>query len=167
MFEVVEEIAEKFWLLAREQAWINRLCAADREYGYNARPVAESNLGKAMPSEQKEKIRAIRLGSKHTESSLEKMRGRVQPEGQREKRSESLKKAYAEGRHPGGWASFKGVPKSEEWKAKRRGKSVSDLTRQRMAEAAKLRPSRGPLSEETKRKMAATVAAKKRGGQSD
>lgn len=34
-FEIVEIVEDKFWLRAREQAWINRLRCFDRDYGYN------------------------------------------------------------------------------------------------------------------------------------
>lgn len=52
---------------------------------------------------------------------------------------------------------MKGVPKSEEHKAKLRGRTFSDETRRKMSEAAKLR-TREPRSDETKFKIASSTA---------
>jgi group I intron endonuclease len=139
VFDVVEEVAEKFWLLTREQAWINRLCSADREYGYNARPIAESNLGRRVSEHTKGLLREKNIGKKAAPEKLAKMRGRKVSQETRDKRGESLRKAYAEGRHLGGFAALKGKPKSAAWKAKVSGKVRSEEQRSRISSAAKLR----------------------------
>lgn len=118
VFEVVEVVDDPFWLLAREQAWINRERSFDRDFGYNAQVTAGSNQGRTFSEATRQKIREARLGTKATPEKLAKMRGMEVSQETRDKRGESLKKAYAEGRHLGGFASYKGRPKSEAWKAK-------------------------------------------------
>ncbi len=142
VFDVVEEVAEKFWLLVREQAWMNRLRSFDRAFGYNARPVAESNLGKTVSAHTRGLLRDANLGKKATLEKLAKMRGRDVGQSTRDKRGESLKKAYAEGRHPGGFAMLKGRPKSAEWKAKVTGRVRTEEQKKRMSDAAVLRESK-------------------------
>ena len=51
-YEAIEKCA-KAELIAREQYWIDSLCAVDRRYGYNIAPVAGSTLG--VPQSQKSK----------------------------------------------------------------------------------------------------------------
>lgn len=146
VFDVVEIVDDAFWLLAREQAWINREQSFDRNFGYNGRPTAESNQGKPVSEKTRELLRAHNLGKKASPEKLAKMRGREVSQETRDKRSESLKTAYAEGRHSGGFASFKGKPKSEAWKAKVRGpRDLSPETRKLMSDAAKAREAKKKL----------------------
>jgi len=55
LFEIIERIADVTLLLGREQHWIDRLDACNREKGYNMLPVAGSLLG-FRHSEETKKI---------------------------------------------------------------------------------------------------------------
>lgn len=121
IFEIVEIVEDAFWLIPREQAWIDRLSSWHRDYGYNIRKFAESNAGLPM-----------------SPSNRDRLVGQVQSQVTRDRRSASLKAAHAEGRHPGG-AALRGIPRTEEWKEKVRGpRDLSDESRKRMSDAAKV-----------------------------
>jgi group I intron endonuclease len=67
LFSVVEYVADKDQLTAREQAWIDAECAAER--GFNICPTAGSILGTKRPPHVIAKVIATHLGSKRSEAT--------------------------------------------------------------------------------------------------
>lgn len=55
VFEVVEYVEDTFWLIPREQAWIDRLCSADGRYGYNVCPTAGNRMGTIAAPETRQR----------------------------------------------------------------------------------------------------------------
>jgi group I intron endonuclease len=72
-FEVIETVSNKGDLLEREQYWIDKYNAANREFGFNIAPKAGSNLGVKMPTDTVEKLAKINKGKKRTEETRRKM----------------------------------------------------------------------------------------------
>jgi group I intron endonuclease len=85
-FEVLQRCAESDVFVA-EQAWIDRLQAADRQHGYNSAPVAGSTRGIEYDEAFREKARQARLGRTHTPEAKARIgqahRGKVMTEEQR------------------------------------------------------------------------------------
>ena len=77
-FSVLAFVPELSLLAKVEQIHIDKLKAADRNYGYNTRPVAESNRGYKFSEATREKIRQANLGKRQSDAT-------------RAKRSESLR----------------------------------------------------------------------------
>ena len=117
-FEVVQLVSNKQDLIAAEQLEIDSRKSADREFGFNACPVAGSPLGRKASPETKEKLRQLMLGNKHllgripTEQTLEKLRtarvGRTPSKGMAH--TEAVRKATS--------ARFKGCELKEAHKQK-------------------------------------------------
>lgn len=58
-FETIELVDEPGMLLTCEQSHIDRLRSADRQYGYNLRPNAASNLGRKATEEQRKRTAEV------------------------------------------------------------------------------------------------------------
>jgi group I intron endonuclease len=54
--DVIELVEDKFWLLLREQAWLNRTRCFNREIGYNLLEIAGSRQGATTSPETKIKL---------------------------------------------------------------------------------------------------------------
>jgi len=67
VFEVLEGVLDKEYLIAREQYWIDKLHAC--RDGYNTCPVAGSTLGTKRSEQTREKLKNCFKGRKHTEAS--------------------------------------------------------------------------------------------------
>jgi group I intron endonuclease len=67
VFEILEEVKSVKDLIDREQYWIDKTNCFKKEYGYNSRKKAESNLGLLMSEEQKKKISLTRKKNKVAE----------------------------------------------------------------------------------------------------
>ena len=76
IWEILEVVEDKATLREREQIWIDRLGAADRDRGYNLAPKAGSLLDFKMPEAGKERIRAALTGKPKTEKHRAAMRGK-------------------------------------------------------------------------------------------
>lgn len=72
-FHVIE-YCEKGHNTKREQWWFDITHCYDRKIGYNARPRAETNLGRKQSIEEIAKRKLATIGLKRTEESKEKMR---------------------------------------------------------------------------------------------
>lgn len=64
-FEVLEIVPDPAHLLAREQAWLDRLRPSDAGRGYNIYPVAGSPFGLKHSPETRAKLAAAQEGRKH------------------------------------------------------------------------------------------------------
>ena len=80
VFEIIEYIDNVNDLLDHENYWIKKLKANNPEFGYNARAIAQNNLGLKHTKETKEKLSKIfigrpsgNFGRKHSEESRRKM----------------------------------------------------------------------------------------------
>ncbi len=67
------EYCEKEVLIEREQYWIDKLSACDREIGYNTRTIASSNAGIKCSEETKKKISERNKGRKASAETKTKM----------------------------------------------------------------------------------------------
>lgn len=83
-FEVLEIVKASFWLVPREQVWINKTRCWDPEIGYNLCHIAGSTQGRVCSLATKALIRKARLGKSPSIASREKTR-------------ESMKQAWAAG----------------------------------------------------------------------
>lgn len=70
---VVIEYCDKSILLEREQFWIDNLKVCDREFGYNTRIVASSNIGIKLSEETKKLLSEKNKGKKRTAETKAKM----------------------------------------------------------------------------------------------
>ena len=73
-FEVIEEVQNISELIPREQFWIDHLSAYSSKTGLNARPVADSPLGRVMSAEQRLRISLQRKGKPHAPEHAAKLR---------------------------------------------------------------------------------------------
>jgi group I intron endonuclease len=72
-FEVVELVGKSEDLLKREQYWIDKHDATNRDFGFNIAPKAGSSAGVKRTKETNEKIIAKQKGTKRTEATKLKM----------------------------------------------------------------------------------------------
>jgi group I intron endonuclease len=72
LFEVIELVLSPF-LADREQVWINRFKAANPKYGYNLRPIADSNIGIKTSPETRAKLRVFNKNKWKNPEFREKM----------------------------------------------------------------------------------------------
>ena len=72
VFSVVEECKKEF-LVEREEYYIQLYTSNNREKGYNIRSKCDTNLGKKVSMETREKLRISHLGIKQTIESKEKI----------------------------------------------------------------------------------------------
>jgi len=97
---ILELIEDKFWLLPREQRWLNQLEPWKREFGYNILPTAESRQGHKVSEEQKKRLLAecikYHTGLKHSDewkkAQSDSHKGYVFPDEQRKNLSISQKR---------------------------------------------------------------------------
>lgn len=75
-FIIIEIVEEKDKLIEREQYWINLTKSANKNFGYNLKPIAGSNLGLKTSEETKAKISASLKGFKHSQETIEKFKNR-------------------------------------------------------------------------------------------
>lgn len=84
-FVVLASVPNAADLTAIEQTLIDEYRSADRDYGYNSRPRAESNLGLRLSQQTKAKLRAANLGKRQSAELIERriapLRGRPISEG--------------------------------------------------------------------------------------
>lgn len=66
-------VEQKEHLIAVEQVFIDAYKAANREFGYNSRPMAGSNLGHKFGDEMRHRVRLANIGKRHSEDTKEKM----------------------------------------------------------------------------------------------
>ncbi len=174
-------------LIYNEQIMLDKYQSANPSFGYNMRPIAESNLGKIVSEKTKEKIRKSALRGKDNPSSRQEVKqkiseankGKVRTSKAKLKISKTLKEFFKHNPNP-----FKGKHHSEETKQKmselaigrlawNKGKSFSKESCKKMSEARKGRiitpewrkkisaSMKGRVfSKETKRKL--SIAATKR-----
>lgn len=72
-FKFIEIVCSKE-LAAREQYWMDKLKAYDKNHGYNARPTSNNNTGYVWSAEQLKNLSEAKKGYKHSEEAKEKMR---------------------------------------------------------------------------------------------
>lgn len=72
-FELLE-ICEEFFLLSREQYWMDFYKSYDNQYGFNCQSKAYSGFGYKHTIESKEKISKIHKGKKLTIDHIEKIK---------------------------------------------------------------------------------------------
>lgn len=65
VFEILEEIKNKLFLLQREQYYIDLLKSYDLNFGYNVCKIAGSSLGIKLTEQHKEKISRANKGKNH------------------------------------------------------------------------------------------------------
>jgi group I intron endonuclease len=128
-FRIIEIIEDKSNLIEREQYWIDKLKTCDKEFGYNLRVIATSNLGYIWSEESKQKLSKAKKGNSfHTEETKEKIRKKRKEQIF----SEETKKKMSQ--------TKKGKKFSEEHKAKisssNMGKKISEETRLKLSISA-------------------------------
>lgn len=131
-FQVIEQVLIPF-LIEREQYWLDKLQAYDRQHGYNARIIADSNRGLVRSEELRRRWSELKLGKKRGPMS----------QAHREalslaKRGKKRKPYSPEARLRRG-AAMRGRKLSSETRAKigaaNRGKKPSEATRAAQFEA--------------------------------
>jgi group I intron endonuclease len=154
---VLQFVDDKSCLVEAEQQWINKTTAYT--FGFNGRPIANSNLGKkwseevnlkkgrighAVSDETKERIRNAVTGYRHSEETKAKMR---KPKGKHSMPMSSEHRAKVSAARKGKPLSAEhriklslahiGIPQSAESRAKKsaalRGIKKSEETRKRMS----------------------------------
>lgn len=148
-FSVLETVLDKQALLLAEQWWLDTLQAAAS--GYNILSVAGSNLGRPMSEAQKEKIRAIRTGSKASAAARESM-----SKAGKARMARPEEKARISTVHKGRKRSAETCANITAGKL---GKVVSDSARANMSAAQK---ARAPATAETRAKISAANTGGKR-----
>lgn len=130
VFFVLEVVEDYGALLAREQHWIDHLKAANKRFGFNMSPSAESCAGYRHSLAARRKMAAAKIGRRASEKTRAKMSvshtGRTLADETRTKISQAL-------------AGRKRRPSSPESNAKRSksliGRGTSDETRARISAA--------------------------------
>ena len=128
-FVIVETIAELERLVAREQYWIDALQSANQKYGFNRSPTAGSQLGLKFPQQAVERKRAQMTGKKLPPE----WRGAISSALCGKHRPQSVK---------------------DKLRAFHLGRKATPEQRAKMSAAHK---ARGPISAETRRKMAESL----------
>lgn len=127
VFEIIEEIEDKNTLIEKEQCWLDKTRCYNRDVGYNIRTRAESNLGRVVSEETKEKLSNALKGrkawnkgvplSKKTKSKLSQaLKGRKSP-NKGKNFSEEHKRKLSES-HKGQRPWMKGKKHTEKTKEK-------------------------------------------------
>lgn len=137
VFLPLECVEDKQKLYPCEQSWMDRTRSFEDSFGYNISPTAGGSIGVKFTPEGKQNISRAKVGKKWSEVAHQSAAKKVQTQATKDKRAESLRRAYSEGRHPGAGQALKGRPQTEEWKAK-------------VSAAHKARGPHGPMSEEQK-----------------
>lgn len=116
-WEVLEVVADKAELIAREQAWIDR---TPKHARYNTSPTAGSSLGVKLTTETREKLSAANKGRKHSPESRAKMsaafKGRERSEEHRAKLSARARARWAD---PDARAKIMETVSTPEYRAKK------------------------------------------------
>lgn len=106
LFEILEFTDN---LIEREQYWIDKLNVCNREFGYNANPIAGSNLGKKFGKMSNEHKKKIGISNKGKKRSLQTRKNiSISQTGKKLSDEHKLKLSVAN----------KGKPRSEEVKIK-------------------------------------------------
>jgi group I intron endonuclease len=168
VLSIIEVVASKEMLIAREQHWLDATQAASR--GYNLTPTAGSLLGKKHTEETRRKMSEAHKGRKHGPMSEEQKahyselyRGKKLSEETRARMSAAKTgRVFSDETRQRISDAHRGRSLSEATKQKLRlanlGKKASEETRAKMRAAQANRP---PISEETRRRLIAAQARRK------
>lgn len=135
-FGIIEIVYDKYYLLDREQYWIDKFMSANRKFGYNKAPVAGGMMGFRHTEETKERLRKVGF-----------LKGRT-PWNKGKKMEGEYRENYLRAS-----AKRKGVPSS------RKEFKHTDETKKKISEAGKGRL----MSEVTKERKRLKMTGKKLG----
>lgn len=168
-FEILEMVPDTADLIAREQAWLDRLqpFAFDKSRGYNTCSTAGSRLGVSHDAEARRKISAAHKGRKHSPEHVAKLaailKGRKpSPEtlaaaARRKKQLSPEARARMSAIRKGRKHSPEAIARIS---ASKMGKPLSPEHRASIA-ATKKGKNHGPLNPETRAKIAAAKRGRK------
>lgn len=95
IFVVIEYVEDKNILLEREQFWIKELNCCDKNIGYNARLIPNSNLGIKISEETRKRMSASQKGRVFSEEHKKNIKNRKWTDQARLNMSNGARKRHA------------------------------------------------------------------------